>query len=99
MGRSDFGADAKRARLYRGERFRFHWLDIVHFIIRDKFYETVAFFVGWIASCSIVFLGLRQAVGSLRRAAAAAERIDLDSMGQGIVVTGVPTEIRPIIAA
>jgi signal transduction histidine kinase len=79
--------------------FQFHWLDIVHFIIRDKFYETVAFLVGWIASCVIVFLGLRQALGSLRRAAAAAERIELDSMGQGIVATDVPTEIRPIIAA
>ncbi|WP_161913577.1 HAMP domain-containing sensor histidine kinase [Methylosinus sp. C49] len=79
--------------------FRFHWLDVVHFVIRDKFYETVAFLVGWLASCSIVFLGLRQALGSLRRAAKAAERIDLDSMGQGIVATGVPTEIRPIIAA
>jgi signal transduction histidine kinase len=79
--------------------FKFKWLDVLSFIVLDRFFETIVFLVGWICSCLIVFLGLRQALGSLHRAAAAAERIDLDSIGQGIAAADAPTEIRPIIAA
>ncbi|WP_400770573.1 sensor histidine kinase [Methylosinus sporium] len=79
--------------------FEFEWLDVLSFIVTDRTFETVVFLVGWICSCSIVFLGLHSALGSLRSAAAAAERIDLDTMRQGIGATDAPTEIRPIIAA
>jgi signal transduction histidine kinase len=79
--------------------FTFVWSDVVNFIVIDKDFETVVFLVGWVLSCSITYLALRHALSSLRRAAVAAEGVDLDSLGQGIPIASAPDEIKPIIAA
>jgi signal transduction histidine kinase len=79
--------------------FKFHWADVVSFIIRDSVFEAVVFLVGWILSCLIVFIGLRQALSPLRRSTKEAEQIDLDSLGQGVAIGTAPTEMQPIILA
>ena len=50
-------------------------------------------------SAAVAWFAVRRSLAPLRRVAEAAERIDLDSLGQGLRADDAPIEIRPLVDA
>jgi signal transduction histidine kinase len=78
---------------------RFHWTDIFYSfrneIVSQGLYLGVVFSV----SAAVAWLAVRRSLAPLRRVAEAAERIDLDSLGQGLRADEAPIEVRPLVEA
>lgn len=77
----------------------FRWTDLFYVLRGDLNTVSAYFFAAFAASAIVAWLVVRRALAPLRRAAEAAERIDMDSLGQGIASDGFPAEIRPLIEA
>lgn len=77
----------------------FRWTDLFY-VLRDDL-NTVSsyFFAAFAASAIVSWLVVRRALAPLRRAAEAANDIDMGRLGQGIPTEGAPVEAKPLIDA
>ncbi|HEY8063904.1 MAG TPA: HAMP domain-containing sensor histidine kinase [Methylosinus sp.] len=78
---------------------KFQWLDILHAFRNELVSQSLYLVAVFSVSSVVAWLAVRRGLAPLRRAAEAAERIDLDSLGQGIRVDDAPIEIRPLVDA
>lgn len=77
----------------------FRWKN-VFYAFRNEFVSQSLYLAAvFSVSAAAVWLAVRRSLAPLRRAAEAAERIDLDSLGQGLRIDDAPIEIRPLVDA
>jgi signal transduction histidine kinase len=92
--------DSPHGPIYVAARgFEFRWPDLYFFVIEDRLFNSVVFFVGWGLSVVVIWFGVNGGLAPLRRVVKEVEQIDVESLGQGVDAEGIPREIRPVIAA
>ncbi|TDX67203.1 signal transduction histidine kinase [Methylosinus sp. sav-2] len=77
----------------------FNWKDVVYAFRNELVSQSLYLAVVFSVSAAVAWLAVRRSLAPLRRAAEAAERIDLESLGQGLCVDDAPSEIRPLVDA
>jgi signal transduction histidine kinase len=75
----------------------FTWSDPFYAFINELGSLGLYFFAMFTVSGFVVWLVVHNGLAPLRRAAAAADRIDMETIGQGVPADGVPFEIKPLI--
>jgi len=78
---------------------KFHWKDVFYAFRNELVSQSLYLVAVFSVSAAVARLAVRRSLAPLRRAAEAAERLDLDSLGQGIRVDDAPIEIRPLVDA
>ncbi|WP_036280670.1 cell wall metabolism sensor histidine kinase WalK [Methylocystis sp. ATCC 49242] len=79
--------------------YRFAWSDLFYTLRSDISPVTLHFASGFAAAAIVTWFAVQRALAPIHELAAQAERIDMDSLGQGIRAENVPSEIRPLVNA
>ncbi|MBM3550765.1 MAG: HAMP domain-containing histidine kinase [Alphaproteobacteria bacterium] len=77
--------------------YAFNWSDPLFAFINSLRSLGWNLFAMFTVSGLVVWLVVHTGLAPLRRAATAADRIDMDTMGQGVPADGVPSEVKPLI--
>jgi signal transduction histidine kinase len=75
------------------------WSDIPYALRNSMTSLAVNLAAVFSMSVVVAWLVVRDGLAPLRSAAAAAERLDFDSIGQGVAAEGAPSEVAPLIDA
>lgn len=75
----------------------FHWRDLMHFLQNDSPNLGMNLFAITALSGLAAWVAVRRGLAPLRLTAAVADRIDMETLGRGIPVEGVPVEVRPLV--
>jgi signal transduction histidine kinase len=77
----------------------FRWWDLFYAFRNEAVSQSLYLAAVFSFSAAVAWFAVRRGLAPLRRAAEAAERIDLDSLGQGLRVADAPIELRPLVDA
>lgn len=77
----------------------FKWTDPFYAFRNELLSQSLYLLVIFPVSATVAWLAVWRGLAPMRHAAEAVERIDMDSLGQGVSSGGVPTEIRPLVDA
>jgi signal transduction histidine kinase len=82
-----------------GSGASFAWSDLLWSLHYYSPQLTTILAVVFLVSAAVTCFAVRRSVAPLRRTAEAAERLEIGSLGQGLVADGAPTEIIPLVEA
>lgn len=91
---------AGRVQIFTGAQGRFHVMALVS--VTPELFTEVILPVGGVmglATLIVIPLVVRNAFKGMRRAAALAEKIDVEERGVRLTLEGIPTEISPLVKA
>lgn len=77
--------------------FTFYWSDPFYALFNDSVSLSINLAAIFAVSGAVSWLAVRRGLAPLRHAAEAADRIDLDTLGQGMPIDGAPVEAQPLI--
>lgn len=77
----------------------FYWTDPLYALRNELPYIATTLAVVFLMSAFVAWLALRRSLAPVRKAAEAAEQIQLDCLGQGLSADGTPAEILPLVEA
>lgn len=75
----------------------FHWQDLIHILQNESPNLGINLLAMTALSSLATWVSVRRGLEPLRLTAAVADRIDMESLGQGIPAGGVPAEVRPLV--